>query len=128
MVKPRTQLGTYIQRARKHNKMSQIELARIIGVQEETISRWEHGDTAPKEDYMPGLIAALKVNDSEFRSLYIIHKREDEIGSYLNIIRTKYSRSDEKNRSHIKRVLEAMVNDEELQGMFSYLLKRKIFE
>lgn len=74
---PKTPLGRLIRDARESqitdlgpsagkHRMSQIELADILGVQQQTLSRWEAGIIMPPIDRLPALAAALQVDVNEF--------------------------------------------------------------
>lgn len=74
---PKTPLGRLIRDARESritdlgpsggtHKMSQIELADILGIQQQTLSRWEAGIIMPPIDRLPALAAALDVDVQEF--------------------------------------------------------------
>lgn len=53
-------LGERIKQARKHAKLSQVELAKAVGVEQATISRLERGETR-KSAYLPQIAAACGV-------------------------------------------------------------------
>ena len=48
-----------IKKFRKKNKISQLELARILKVGQSTVSMWETGDIMPRADKMPMLAKIL---------------------------------------------------------------------
>ena len=74
---PKTPLGRLIRDARESHitdlgpsggkhRMSQIELAETLGIQQQTLSRWEAGIIMPPIDRLPALAAALQVDVEEF--------------------------------------------------------------
>ena len=75
------ELGTKIQKYRKLNKLSQTELALIIGVSQPTIGAWELGKSSPsgeKRDLIIKLITGKKEeikNESEHLLEIIQHQK-----------------------------------------------------
>lgn len=52
--------------ARLKNGFSQCELAKLIGVTEVTISRWENGSRVPNASYLANLASVLGVDVNYF--------------------------------------------------------------
>jgi transcriptional regulator with XRE-family HTH domain len=52
-------LGAEIARARKAENMSQVELARRVGIAQQSVGDWERGFTAPRGDKLDKLFHAL---------------------------------------------------------------------
>ena len=57
-----TILGTRIEEARLKEGISQAQLARMLGVTKETVSRWESGDKEPTPEHLRDLTIVLKVS------------------------------------------------------------------
>lgn len=54
-------IGQTIKTSRKRAGLSQGELGRLVGVDENTISRWELGATMPRRAYWPKIKEAIGV-------------------------------------------------------------------
>lgn len=54
-----------IKELRKMVKMSQVELSRLIGVSQPSLSAWENGTTSPTSDKLPELARILKCEISD---------------------------------------------------------------
>jgi transcriptional regulator with XRE-family HTH domain len=52
--------GEKIRRRRRHLGLSQADLARRVGVDQKTISRYERGEIAPEGENLTSLAAALE--------------------------------------------------------------------
>lgn len=57
---------------RAERGLSQVELARMIGVSRQAVSMWESPAASawPKPDHVSRLVAALEINDAELADLY----------------------------------------------------------
>ena len=55
---PRT-LGEHLRRARVDRKMTNVEVAHILGVAYQTVEKWEHNRTAIGPESRPKVIAFL---------------------------------------------------------------------
>ena len=53
-------IGVYIAAQRASRKLTQMQLAKRIGVNVRTVTRWEVGDTSPGLSQLPALAAALE--------------------------------------------------------------------
>lgn len=69
------EIGSRIRKYREAKKISQKELARLIGVSSSRVSNWEQGINRPDVDFLASICKALQVSPSE---LLDIHLSEDE--------------------------------------------------
>lgn len=70
-----------IKRQRKHLKLTQLQLAKLVGVSHVTISDWERGDTAPKGQSLMRLAKALQVEvDTLLNELFSGEHSEAPVG------------------------------------------------
>lgn len=58
--------GAQLERARGRALLSRTQLAQRVGVAEETVRRWEHGNSAPSADRLARLIAVLAIDGAAF--------------------------------------------------------------
>ena len=72
------ELGGRIRKFREARKLSQKELAQLVGVSNSRISNWEQGINRPDADILVSLCKALAVSPSE---LLDVHLSEDELSS-----------------------------------------------
>lgn len=72
------ELGSRIRKFREARKLSQKELAQLIGVSNSRISNWEQGINRPDADIIVSLCKALTVSPSE---LLNVHLCEDELSN-----------------------------------------------
>ncbi len=61
LTKPRPKLGTHLMTLRVNAGLNQEELARKIGVLQQTIAFWEQSDKPPRSEVLPKLAEALGV-------------------------------------------------------------------
>lgn len=69
-------IGSRIRKYREARKMSQRELAQLIGVSNGRVSNWEQGLNRPDADMIADICRALAVSPSE---LLDVHLCEDEL-------------------------------------------------
>ena len=55
-------IGKFIEKARKARRLTQQQLADILGVSNTAISKWEHGNNLPDISMLEPLSIALKVD------------------------------------------------------------------
>ena len=70
------EIGDRIRKYRIERKLSQKELAQLIGVSNSRVSNWEQGINRPDVDLLADICRALRVSPSE---LLDVHLCEDEI-------------------------------------------------
>ena len=58
-------IGKFISECRKEKKLTQAQLAEMLGVSDKSISRWENGKTMPDLSLYEPLCKALEINVSE---------------------------------------------------------------
>ena len=61
-------IGKFIQEIRKEKRLTQKELAELIGVSDKTISKWENGNSSPDTSMLMSLSEALEVTVNELLS------------------------------------------------------------
>lgn len=72
------ELGSRIRKFREIRKLSQKELAELIGVSNSRVSNWEQGINRPDADILADICRALNVSPSE---LLNVHLPDDELSS-----------------------------------------------
>ena len=88
-------IGKFIARMRKEKKMTQEELAKILGVTNKTVSRWENGNYMPDLSLLKPLSEVLGVSLNELLSgeKDITFQKADEnisnITNYSNLVISK---------------------------------------
>lgn len=70
------EIGNRIRKYREDRKLSQKQLAELIGVSNSRVSNWEQGINRPDADILAELCRALKVSPSE---LLDVHLSDEEI-------------------------------------------------
>ena len=58
-------IGETIQRLRTKRRLSQEQLAELVGVSRQAVSKWEVGDAVPDTDKLVPLARALKISVDE---------------------------------------------------------------
>lgn len=76
MIKLKYELGARIRKYREEQKLSQKELAALIGVSNSRVSNWEQGINRPDADILADICRALNVSPSE---LLNVHLSDDEL-------------------------------------------------
>ena len=88
-------IGKFIARMRNEKKMTQEELAKILGVTNKTVSRWENGNYMPDLSLLKPLSEVLGVSLNELLSgeKDITFQKADEnisnITNYSNLVISK---------------------------------------
>lgn len=70
------EIGNRIRKYREDRKLSQKQLAELIGVSNSRVSNWEQGINRPDADILAELCKALQVSPSE---LLDVHLSDEEI-------------------------------------------------
>lgn len=70
------EIGNRIRKYREDRKLSQKQLAELIGVSNSRVSNWEQGINRPDADILAELCRALQVSPSE---LLDVHLSDEEI-------------------------------------------------
>ena len=86
-------IGEKIKLKRVENKISQEELARIIGCKQKTISNWENDTVEPNPQYLPKLSQFLSIPLGELTNtpeIYKCYEKEDnkEGNNVMKLIHT----------------------------------------
>lgn len=79
-------IGKFIQSLRKEKNLTQAELAKIIGVSDRTISKWENGRGLPDYEYIQDLCNELAITFNEFMAGEKIKAENKEIKLEENLI------------------------------------------
>ena len=101
------QIGQFIASLRKERGMTQAELAKILNVTTQAISKWECGKGSPQASLIIPLANALKVSPSEMLSAHKENSHTTEIRSeVIEEMFSNYSnlKEQEKKRHTLKRV------------------------
>lgn len=85
--------GKFIADRRKQKKLTQVELANIIGISEKTVSKWECGNGFPDTSLMLPLCEALDISANELLSGKELSDEEYKTNAEKNLILLK-SRQD----------------------------------
>ncbi len=85
--------GKFIADRRKQKKLTQAELANIIGISEKTVSKWECGNGFPDTSLMLPLCEALDISANELLSGKELSDEEYKTNAEKNLILLK-SRQD----------------------------------
>ncbi|QZA80871.1 helix-turn-helix domain-containing protein [Deefgea piscis] len=55
-------IGDRILKSRKTRKLTQVQLAEMIGIKQSSVSAWERGDADPSTDNLSSLAALLRIS------------------------------------------------------------------
>ena len=86
------EIGIFISYCRKEKKLTQSQLAEILGVSDKSISRWENGKTMPDLSQYEPLCKVFDIQISELlyaKKMTDKEKAEQGEKSALNIFKTK---------------------------------------
>lgn len=72
------EIGLRIRKYREKRKLSQKELAQLIGVSNSRISNWEQGLNRPDADILADLCRVLNVSPSELLDVRLFHEDLNE--------------------------------------------------
>lgn len=72
--------------------ISQVEAAALIGVRQQTISRWAIGELLPAPEYLPVLAKFLHVPVADVKQMRAGARRSRDIGARLDQIENRLSR------------------------------------
>lgn len=95
------EIGNRIRKYREDRKLSQKQLAELIGVSNSRISNWEQGINRPDADIIAELCRTLQVSPSELLDVHL---------------------SDEEITEHERKVLQAYRKKTEMQQAVNILL------
>ncbi len=91
-MKLKYELGARIRKYREGQKMSQKELAALLGVSNSRVSNWEQGINRPDADILADICRALNVSPSE---LLNVHLSDDELSSQERKVLRAYRKKPE---------------------------------
>ena len=108
------QFGNFVYRLREQKKMTQAELARMLGVTPAAVSKWENGSSKPRTEVLFRLAEILGVRPEELMAGHLIENPtlDPEVAKQINE-RYEYLRKvDACNQSDakIKRILAWLVD------------------
>lgn len=92
-------LGEKIKRRRKELKLSQKELASLVGVSHVSISQWESDTNAPKTENFMNLANALKYSLVELLAGVDLPAMDDE--AFTSLVLVTYKRLDRAARKEL---------------------------
>ena len=87
-------IGSNIKKYRKQRKITQEQLAEVLGVSDQAVSRWENGTTYPDIELLPTIALYFRVTLDELMGMEAI-KDESDIEDILN------RRKELKNRGEV---------------------------
>ena len=61
-------IGEKIRELRKEENLSQMQLAKIVGVSQKAVDYWERNVNEPKASYIVALVKAFKISYDDFFS------------------------------------------------------------
>ncbi|MBO4324854.1 MAG: helix-turn-helix transcriptional regulator [Lachnospiraceae bacterium] len=76
-------IGSNIKKYRKQRKITQEQLAKVLGVSDQAVSRWENGSTYPDIELLPTIALYFRVTLDELMGMEAI-KDESDIEDILN--------------------------------------------
>src|SRR5258708_39709406 len=76
-------LGQHLEASRRRALMSREQLARRIGVTEESIRRWERGGAQPSPERLARLIAVLAIDTGNLGSLSAVADERPQLARRL---------------------------------------------
>ena len=84
------EIGNRIRKYREDRKLSQIQLAELIGVSNSRVSNWEQGINRPDADILAELCRALQVSPSELLDVRLsTDELNDQERKVIQAYRTK---------------------------------------
>jgi DNA-binding XRE family transcriptional regulator len=78
-----SRLGLLLRAHRREGQMTQAELARELGVQQQTVARWETGSSLPQRRLWPDVARFIGMSSEEFRKLLASSLDESQTGLVL---------------------------------------------
>lgn len=106
----RPKLGAHLTELRQAAQLSQTELARMIGVPQQSIAFWELGSKPPRSEVLVKLARALGVR---VESLLAPDPPRERRGGPVGKVRQAFervSRLSKRQQEHILRVVDALVS------------------
>lgn len=113
-------LGEKIKHLRKEQNISQTELAKIIGVHQSHIGRYERDESTPTAYVIKKLAEVLKVSAD-----YLLSEEEEEIAASFTSDKEllqhfqDISRLADPDKQFIKRMIKMAINDAKIKKMAS---------
>ena len=106
-----SQIGQFIASLRKERGMTQAELAKILNVTTQAVSKWECGKGSPQASLIVPLADALGVSSAEILSAHKESAHSNEIKSeVVEEIFSNYSRLKEQEKKRTKKTQFAIIS------------------
>jgi transcriptional regulator with XRE-family HTH domain len=80
----RVSLGNLIRARRRQLELEQGEVALRIGVEQQTVSRWENGEARPRLERLKAIARALELSEPELRQAYAADEPVVEVDDRVN--------------------------------------------
>lgn len=71
-------IGKLIAECRREKKLTQVELAKLLGVTDKSVSKWENGVCLPDASNMPDLCKILDISINDLFSGEVVDMKENE--------------------------------------------------
>lgn len=97
-------LGEYIRESRESIGMSQSECARISGLSQTSISKYESNEKRPRQDSLEKLIGVLHMNKEEVTTLFFLQNEGQLTGIERDIVRAVRNKDAGKLRTMLGRL------------------------
>lgn len=91
-------IGKFITTKRKENKLTQQELADLLGISNRAISKWENGICLPDAATMPILCKLLKITINDLFSGEVVDMNENEKKLEENLLAMKKEKEENDKR------------------------------
>ena len=95
------EIGRYIRKKRKENKLTQSELAEKLNITDRAISKWENGICMPDSSLIPKLCELLKISINDLFSGEDIDKKDNEKKLEKNLLEM-YKQKEEFDKGLLK--------------------------
>lgn len=87
-------IGRFIAEKRKENKLTQQDLANLLGISNRAISKWENGICLPDAANMPELCKILKISINDLFSGEVVSMNDNEKKLEENLLAMKKAKED----------------------------------
>lgn len=87
-------IGRFIAKKRKENKLTQQDLANLLGISNRAISKWENGICLPDAANMPELCKILKISINDLFSGEVVSMNDNEKKLEENLLAMKKAKED----------------------------------
>ena len=87
-------IGRFIAKKRKENKLTQQDLANLLGISNRAVSKWENGICLPDAATMPELCKILKISINDLFSGEVVSMNDNEKKLEENLLAMKKAKED----------------------------------